>query len=593
MTFTLDRDGRLVNYDGSYVPDAAANSGAELSAADAVRVALNKVGESPVGLIAKSSAASASRRTVFQNNLARDVSDPSDVDARLVTFPMPGGRPARLAWKTTTEVNKIGFYESIVDADSGALLARRNLYDNAPEGTVYTAQHPAIAGATRTIVPFTGASFDNAGWVGTNRETNGNNVNAYQDKDGDNASDFQPQTPASPDPNFQHFNYPWTNAWGTGMPVETDVTTDQAAAVTQMFYYSNKYHDYLYGLGFDEASRNFQADNFGRGGAGGDAVLAEADDTYLTEACNADFHTPASTDGNPGGDPPRMQMYVGKVGCGNNSMQRAMNGDTIFHELSHGLSHRLVGGGSLGGGSQTDAMGEGWGDFFATSYWNDPAYGDYNNGDTTKGVRSVGYDTSALKYSDHCNPGCEEHDDGEIWATVLWNLRVKLIAKYNYSAARPDSTPGTVTGNRRAEQLVVDAMKTSGTNPTFISMRDQILAADNTPLRQRRRVPDLERLRGTRDGRRGDGHRQPGCRHDVHERAFAVRGDGQRGRSVHDAGGRRRGAQRRGLDGPRPAHLRVGVRRRRRLQRRDGRVADVHERRPGRRLHSQGEGHRQ
>ena len=478
MTFGLDEAGRILSYDGSYVPAASADSNARLSASDAVRVALNEVGESPVGLVPKSSAATASRRTVFENNLARDVRRPSDVEARLVTFPMPGGRPPRLAWKTTTEVNKIGFYESVVDAHSGALLARRNTYDTAAEGTVFTAQHPGIAGATRTVVPFTGASFDNAGWVGTNRETNGNNVNAYQDKDGNNASDFQPQTPASPDPNFQHFNYAWTNAWGSA-PVETDVTTDQAAVVTQMFYYANKYHDYLYGLGFTETTRNFQADNFGRGGTGGDAVLAEADDSYLTEGCNANFHTPAGTDGSPGSDFPRMQMFVGKTSCGSNSMQRAMNGDTIFHEISHGLSHRMVGAGSLGGGTQTDAMGEGWGDFVATSYWNDPVYGDYNNGNTTTGIRGVSYDNSTLKYSNLCSGGCEEHSDGEIWATVLWDLRVKLIAKYGYSAARPDATPGTVTGNRRAEQLVVEAMRLSATNPTFISMRDSILSADN------------------------------------------------------------------------------------------------------------------
>lgn len=487
MTFGLDKDGRIFSYDGSYVPDATADSDAELSAADAVRVALNKVGESPVGLVSKSSARSASRRTVFENNLARDVRDPSDVEARLVTFPMPGGRPARLAWKTTTEVNKIGFYESVVDADSGALLARHNLYDQLAEGRVFTAQHPDIPGATRTIVPFTGASFDDAGWV-TARRTSGNNVNAYQDKDGNNVSDFQPETPDLPSGDYQHFNYDWDNAWGlgtagNGFTPGLDVDTDADAVVTQMFYYTNKYHDYLYGLGFNEDSRNFQADNFEHGGADGDPILAEADDNYLTDYCNANFFTPAD------GSSPRMQMFIGKPvvvppaappACDNNFVQRAMNGDTIFHEISHGLSNRLVSGGSLGAGSQTNAMGEGWGDFVATSYWNDPVYGDYNNGNTTRGIRGQSYANSTLMYTDHCNPSCGEHADGEIWATVLWDMRAKLIAKYGYSADRPDSTPGTVTGNRRAEQLVVDAMKLSGTNPTFISMRDQILAADNT-----------------------------------------------------------------------------------------------------------------
>jgi hypothetical protein len=474
LTFGIDREGRLLTISGVYDNGAVAGSGAKLSPSDGVRAALRSAGESVSSLKAKWSTGGATRRTVYENTVARDVTNPSDIEAQLVTFPMPGNRAARLAWKTVTEVNKIAWYESVVDAGTGEVLSRHNLYHNAAEGTVFTAQHPAIAGATRTVVPFTGASYDDAGWV-TARRTSGNNVNAYQDADGNDASDFQPETADTPDPNYQHFNYAWTNAWGTGSPPETDVTTDQAAVVTQMFYYANKYHDYLYGLVFNEASRNFQVDNFGRGGAGGDPVLAEADDDYLNAACNANFGTPG--DGTSG----RMQMFVGRTSCGNNSVQRAMNGDTIFHEMSHGTSHRIVSGGSLGSGSQTDAMGEGWGDFFATSYWNDPAYGDYNNGNTVRGIRSVGYDTSGLTYSDHCTPSCEEHDDGEIWATVLWAMRVKLIAKYGYSADRPDTTApsaGQNLGNRRAEQLVVDAMKLSGTNPTFISMRDSILAAD-------------------------------------------------------------------------------------------------------------------
>ena len=370
MTFGLDRDGRIISYSGSYVPDASAQSSAELSASDAVHVALTRVGERPSRLTATSTASTASRRTVFENDIARDIREPIDLEARLVTYPMPDGSPAVLAWRTLTQVNQIGAYESIVDADSGALLRRRNLVKSHAVGTVFTAQHPGIAGATRTIESFAGAAFDDDGWV-TDRRTSGNNVNAYQDADGDNASDFQPETPASGDGEYQHFNYPWVNAWGLGtagnsFTPEVDVTTDQAAVVTQMFYYTNKFHDYFYGLGFTEDERNFQLDNFEHGGADNDPIVAEADDDYLDEGCNANFFTPAD------GTSPLMQMYVGKTSCGSTSMQRAMNGDTIFHEISHGLSNRLVGNGSLGGGTQTDGMGEGWGDFLATSYWNDP-----------------------------------------------------------------------------------------------------------------------------------------------------------------------------------------------------------------------------
>lgn len=41
---------------------------------------------------------------------------------------------------------------------------------------------------------------------------------------------------------------------------------------------NNGYHDLLYRYGFDEESGNFQEHNFGRGGRGGDAVQANAQD---------------------------------------------------------------------------------------------------------------------------------------------------------------------------------------------------------------------------------------------------------------------------------------------------------------------------
>ena len=74
------------------------------------------------------------------------------------------------------------------------------------------------------------------------------------------------------------------------------------AAVVQLFYWCNWMHDRLYELGFTEAAGNFQKDNFGRGGVGNDAVLADAQDGSGVN--NANF-TPAA------GRlvAPRMQMY--------------------------------------------------------------------------------------------------------------------------------------------------------------------------------------------------------------------------------------------------------------------------------------------
>src|SRR5207244_10626168 len=71
--------------------------------------------------------------------------------------------------------------------------------------------------------------------------------------------------------------------------------------------------------------------------------------------------------------------------------------------------------------------------------------------------------------SDLCNSGCEVHDDGEIWATVLEAMRRRLEMKY-----------GTSTGLRKDEQLIFDGMKATITTPTFLDGRDGVLAADTT-----------------------------------------------------------------------------------------------------------------
>ena len=53
------------------------------------------------------------------------------------------------------------------------------------------------------------------------------------------------------------------------------------AAVVNAFYWTNMCHDILYQYGFTEESGNFQEDNFGLGGVGGDSVVVEVRETAL------------------------------------------------------------------------------------------------------------------------------------------------------------------------------------------------------------------------------------------------------------------------------------------------------------------------
>ncbi len=118
--------------------------------------------------------------------------------------------------------------------------------------------------------------------------TRGNNVHAYEDINNSNSPGYSPDTA-----NLQ-FDYPFD----PNLPP----AENQAAAITNLFYWNNIIHDIMYIYGFDEVSGNFQTDNLGRGGIGGDYVRAEGLDGGGLN--NANFSTPAD------GFRPRMQMYL-------------------------------------------------------------------------------------------------------------------------------------------------------------------------------------------------------------------------------------------------------------------------------------------
>lgn len=129
-------------------------------------------------------------------------------------------------------------------------------------------------------------------------QSKGNNVDAYtdhDDPDGFSAGDLRATTTSAGvfDRTYDVALSPLSSA-------------DQSmAAVAELFYVTNWLHDYWYDSGFDEAAGNAQQSNYGRGGAQGDPLLAEAQDAVLLGAKNnANMATPAD------GESPRMQMYV-------------------------------------------------------------------------------------------------------------------------------------------------------------------------------------------------------------------------------------------------------------------------------------------
>ena len=176
----------------------------------------------------------------------------------------------------------------VLDGSSYRVLALPKESPN--DGPQSLVENPADA----TASPF--------GWHDTDQAsgaeftlTRGNNVHAYLDQDSSNA----------PDAGFDV-----DGGAGLTFDFEADLAEHaqnyRDAVVTNLFYWNNLFHDVLYRYGFDEASGNFQANNYGRGGLGGDYVRAEAADGAGTN--NANFSTPVESATSAG--TPRMQMFL-------------------------------------------------------------------------------------------------------------------------------------------------------------------------------------------------------------------------------------------------------------------------------------------
>ncbi|KAF8151674.1 extracellular elastinolytic metallo proteinase [Crassisporium funariophilum] len=273
--------------------------------------------------------------------------------------------------------------------------------------------------------------------------------------------------------------------------------------IAQLFYTSNMVHDLYYRYGFDEVSGNFQQYNFGRGGKENDGVIANAQDGSGFN--NANFMTP------PDGQNGRMRMYLW------NTAMPYRDGDLeagiVIHELSHGLSTRLTGGpansGCLGWG-ESGGMGEGWGDFLATTIRSNKVYSDYAMGawaaNRDNGIRNYVYsldeEINPSTYKTLDKPGYwGVHAIGEVWAEILWVVSQKLIEKHGYSddlfppaPAEDGSVPrgdfyrndgdykkGPLVpkhGNSLIVQLVLNGMKLQVCRPSFFDARDAIIQAD-------------------------------------------------------------------------------------------------------------------
>ncbi len=245
----------------------------------------------------------------------------------------------RLAWDLSIYLIDASHYYSVrIDALTGALLSTNDWVTSCDFGTPdhnhfenKTAQKSVLYQQENTIsfnaqgsvayrvfpVPFespnhgtdvlvinpANANASPFGWHDTDGVsgpeytiTRGNNVIARDDIDNNNSGGTSPDGGVS-----LTFDFPFN--------FDANPQEMLPAATTNLFYWNNIMHDVYYQYGFDEASGNFQENNYGNGGTETDFVDAQAQDGGGTN--NANFSSP------PDGNNPRMQMYLWNSPPGN------------------------------------------------------------------------------------------------------------------------------------------------------------------------------------------------------------------------------------------------------------------------------------
>ncbi len=494
----LDEDGRLLSITGGLVPDPTLDTtDPEVTRAEALDAATEGV---------------AGPDTAYDGNLVGYTS----------------GDELRLAWRVMVDASSTGNYDTLVDAETGEVVRRTNLVKFDRQVTVFDNYPGAAEGGTagpQSLVPYLpsnptrlfGANVH--AFVDSDDLVPGPNFNVFAPPSGQ-------ETPPS---SGTDFIYPFAEhvtgdydcgaafrcSWDPKTPFDWTADGDQAA--TQLFYYVNRFHDHLEtapGIGFDQ--ENFEGSS--------DRVVAQAQDGAAKQDVEGDtpgfpgaqhannanmLVLPAAPDSTPGAF---MQMYLWDptrdADLDEEPNYRPVHGgddpSLVFHEYTHGLNNRLVtdaqGYGALNG-AQAGAIDEGTADWYALDYLVGDGTNPYLSDDGSApdvtlaryevegptGLRTQAIDCPVGENDPACpnaggsaggggytygdfariRGGAEVHDDGEIWAQTLWELRRRLITTY-----------GSALGIERARTLVTGGLRLSPPNPSFLDMRNAILLAD-------------------------------------------------------------------------------------------------------------------
>ncbi|KAG9217485.1 hypothetical protein CCMSSC00406_0008597 [Pleurotus cornucopiae] len=358
------------------------------------------------------------------------------------------------------------WYEAFVDAHSGDVVSVTDFVADASYH-VLPINKMVIPEGLETIVDPQITTASPNGWhndgSSESDSTTGNNVVAYKGS----------QSSLTKESSEGH-----VYTYVVDPDTEPNTTNNLDAARTNAFYVSNMIHDITYLYGFTEAAYNFQNTNFDKGGKAEDKVLMSVQDSSGTN--NANFATP------PDGQSGRCRMYLWTMTTPRRD--GSFENDIIAHELTHGLTNRMTGGGTGRCLQTTEAggMGEGWSDAFADWLWQkNGTIQDYKLGwyvYKPEGIRAYPYSTdpavNPLKYS-NVKGNYAVHSIGTVWANMLHNVHAALLAAHGYSETaftNPDAHADA--GNVVFMRLFIDALAIQPCNPTFVNARDAWIQAD-------------------------------------------------------------------------------------------------------------------
>ncbi len=341
------------------------------------------------------------------------------------------------------------------------------------EAPHFTTPLPPADGRAMVTAPWLDAAGASPfGWHDTDGQggaeftiTRGNNVYAL---DGDEDPEFSPDGGAS-----LVFNFPIGNVDGD------DPDTYKAASITQVFYWLNLLHDVLYVHGFDEVAGNFQENNYGNGGLGGDSVRADVQsDVGL---CGGTFGTP------PDGASPTLRISTCDLGT---ERDGALDNGAIAFLYWEGVTDRLIGGpGNVSCQANVETAKVGWSDYGALimtiedgDAGADPRpFGTWYFGQAPDGpgIRNFPYSTDLAvdprTYGDLPSVSAP-FDTGSIFAAMLWEMTWALIEAHGFNPnLYQDWSTG---GNNLALKLAIDGLARAPCNPGFVDARDAILLAE-------------------------------------------------------------------------------------------------------------------